>query len=194
MKLNLKILFTLIIIIIIVTSVYIFYFSEEEQIDNKPPEIISVTENISGILGDKIKIFVTYTDNIEVTSSLLFYKTVSESEWTTKPIINGSVELALNSKKNLNFYVTVDDAAGNGPVGKPSKDGSTYYTITVKEKSNESEYIRHVLVEEGSLNSCKFCPIISQWLTSHALTLGIFIFMMGKNQILATTMNIKLLT
>ena len=164
MKLNLKLILLIVIVALVVSSAYIIFFTKSESIDNIAPEFIDITGNISAKKGDTINIVVKYTDNIEVTSALLYYKTVSESEWTTKLIKNGSVDLSLNSNKDIIYFVTIDDKAGNGPIGNPSTDGSTYYTITVKEKSNESEYIRHVLVEEGSLNSCKFCPIISQWL------------------------------
>ncbi len=155
----------IIIVILVISSIYIVYFSNKENIDNKSPEIISITGNLSGKKGDTISIYVTYTDNVEVTHVKLFYKTITESEWESKSFINGSAELLLNTNKNLNYFVTIDDAAGTGPVGKPSVDGSTYYTITVhKDENNDSEYIRHVLVEEGALNSCKFCPIIAEWL------------------------------
>jgi len=165
MKFNLKLIFFFVIVILIISSIYIIFFTKSEGIDNKPPEFISVTGNISGKKGDTINIYIKYSDNIEVTSALLYYKTVSESDWTTKLIINGSVDLSLDSNKDIIYFVTIDDKAGNGPIGNPSTDGSTYYTITVhKDEGDTSEYIRHVLVEEGASNNCKFCPIIAKWL------------------------------
>jgi hypothetical protein len=155
----------IVIAILIVSSVYIFINTESEKTDNKPPEFIDITGNISAKKGDTINIVVKYTDNIEVTKALIFYKILSNTEWTSKPIINGSVELSIESSKNMYYYVTIDDAAGNGPIGSPSKDGSSYFTIKVhKEEDNTSQYIRHVFVEEGASNNCKFCPIIAEWL------------------------------
>jgi hypothetical protein len=165
MKINLKLILLIVIFVLIVSSVYIIFLPKSESIDNKPPEFIDITGDISAKKGDTINIIVKYSDNIEVTSALLYYKTISESEWTSKPIINGSVELTLNSKKDINYYATIDDAAKNGPIGNPSADGSSYYTISVHEdEDNTTEYIRHVLVEEGASNNCKFCPIIAEWL------------------------------
>jgi len=164
-KFNLKLILLIVILILVVSSIYIIFFTKSKSIDNIPPEIITVTENISAKIGDTIYIYITYSDNIEVTDVKLFYKTEIESEWNSKPFINGSAELKLNSLKNLNYFVTIDDKAGNGPIGKPSTDGSKYYTITVNEDDNNgNEYVRNVFVEEGALNSCKFCPIISEWL------------------------------
>ena len=54
--------------------------------------------------GDTINIVVDYSDNIEVTNAQLLYKKVSDSMWISKPIINGSVELAIESNKNIYYY------------------------------------------------------------------------------------------
>ena len=166
MKSNLKILLTIIIVIILTSSVYIILFTNKENVDNKLPEINSITRDISGKIGDTITIQVTFSDNIAVTSAILYYKTTTDNEWKSKSILNGSIDLLLDSNTNLNYYVTVDDAAGNGPIGDPSIDGSSYYTITVHEKdrNDDSEYIRNVFVEEGALTNCKFCPIVAKWL------------------------------
>ena len=170
MKSNLKILLTTIIVILLISSVYIIFFTNKENtnkenIDKKIPEINSITGNISGKIGDTITIQVTFYDNIEVTSAILYYRTITDNEWISKSILNGSIDLLLDSNKNLNYFVTVDDAAGNGPVGDPSTNGSSYYTITVHEDENDdNEYIRNVFVEEGALTNCKFCPIVAEWL------------------------------
>lgn len=165
MKLNIKLLLTIVIIIILISSVYIIFFTKKEKIDNTLPEITSITGNISGKLGDKITIKVTFSDNIDVTEAIIYYKTVTDSKWTSKSIINGSLEISLDSDKNLNYYVTINDAAGNGPVGKPSTDGSSFYTITVHEgENNDVEYVRKVFIEEAAGTNCKFCPIIAKWL------------------------------
>lgn len=165
MELNLKFILVLVILILVISSVYIIFFTKSEKIDIILPVINSITGNISGKKGDTIIIQITYSDNIEVTKASIFYKTISEAEWTSKSFINGSIDILLNSNKNINYFVTIDDAAGNGPVGKPSTDGSTYYTITVHEdENNDNNYVRNVFVEEGASNSCVSCPIVAKWL------------------------------
>jgi hypothetical protein len=164
-KLNLKILSIIIIVVLIISSTYVIFFTNEENVDDDPPEIINITGNISGQKGDIINIQVTFSDNIAVTSAILYFRTVNDNEWISNSILNGSMKITLDSNSNLNYYVTVDDKAGNGPVGNPSADGSSYYTITVHEdENNDNEYIRYTFVEEGAGTNCKFCPIIAKWL------------------------------
>ena len=165
MKLNLKVLTILIISILLISSIYFVFFTEGKNIDKNSPTIDTITGDITGKKGDIITIHATFSDNIKVTSAILHYRTVTETEWISKSILNGSQDLPLDSNNNLYYYVTIDDAAGNGPVGNPSTDGSSYYTITVHEdKNDEGEYIRNVFVEEGALTNCKFCPIVAEWL------------------------------
>ena len=165
MKLNLKILATIIIAVLILSSVYVISFNDDKNIDNKPPTIDTIMGDITGNKGNKITIFVTFSDNTNVTNATLYYRTVSDTDWVSKSILSGSVDISLNFEENLYYYVTVDDAAGNGPVGDPSVDGSIYYTITIlKDDDGDDEYIRNVFVEEGSLTTCQFCPIVGEWL------------------------------
>ncbi len=48
-------------------------------------------------------------------------------------ILGGSAGIVIpsNSVESWYYYVTVDDAAGTGPVGNPSVDGSMYFTVSV---------------------------------------------------------------
>ena len=164
MKLNLKILSAIIIAILLISSIYIIFFTNEENIDDEPPKIKDITRDISGKKGDTITIQVTFSDNIKVTNAILYYRALNNIDWISKSILSGSLDITLNSNKNLIYYVTVDDAAGNGPVRDPP-DGSAYYTITVYEdENNGDEYIRNVFVEEGAGTNCKFCPIVAKWL------------------------------
>jgi len=56
--------------------------------------------------------------------------------------------------------VTINDEAGNGPIGDPSIDGSKYYTITV---SNPTEDLKHfVFIEEGTATWCNNCPKVAE--------------------------------
>lgn len=165
MKLNLKALATIIMAVLILSSVYVISFADEENIDNTPPTIDTITGDITGNKGNTITIFVTFSDNTNVTNATLYYRTASDIDWVSKSILSGSVDISLNFKENLYYYVTVDDAADNGPVGDPSVDGSVYYTITVlKDDDGDDEYTRNVFVEEGSLTTCQYCPIVGEML------------------------------
>jgi len=164
-KLNLKVLALIIIAVLILSSVYVIYFNDEENMDDESPNIDTITGDITGNKGNTITIFVTFSDNTNVTNATLYYRTVSDTDWVSKSILSGSVDISLNFKENLYYYVTVDDAADNGPVGDPSVDGSVYYTITVlKDDDGDDEYTRNVFVEEGSLTTCQYCPIVGEML------------------------------
>jgi hypothetical protein len=162
-KLILKILaVVLIIAILLFSSIYILYFTDEENTENELPSINFITGDISGKQGDIITIFATFSDNIEVIKAELFYRTTTETKWISKSILSGNVDISLDSDKNIYYYVTVDDAAGNGPVGDPSIDGSKYYTISVHEDNGDEGYIRNVFVEEASFTTCTYCPIVAE--------------------------------
>jgi len=97
-----------------------------------------------------------------VTGAILYYKTASASDWNSTSILNRSVDLSIpsDSDEDWYYYVTIDDAAGNGPVGDPSTDGSKYYTITV---TNPVEDLKHfVFIEEGTATWCNNCPKVSE--------------------------------
>jgi hypothetical protein len=162
-KLNLKILTTLLIIVILLlSSIYIIYFPNDDNSDNERPSIGDVTGDISGKKGEVITIYATFSDNIEVTKAKLYYRTNTDTEWISKSILSGKVDISLDSNNNIYYYITVDDAAGNGPVGKPSNDGSTYFTISVFEDDGDDEYVRNVFIEEGSFTTCTYCPIVAE--------------------------------
>ena len=56
--------------------------------------------------------------------------------------------------------MVIDDAAGNGPVGSPSVNGSSYYIIDV---TIDIENIAHnVFIEEGTATWCQNCPVVSE--------------------------------
>ncbi len=166
MKLNLKILATLIIAVLLISSVYVIFFTNEKNIDNDPPNIDTITGNTSGKKGDFTTISVAFSDNVKVTNATIYYKKSIDSEWISKSILSGSIDIQLNSNENVYYYVTVDDAAGNGPVGEPSYDGSTYFTIIVSEdepddEPGDDEFIHTVLIEEASFTDCYYCPMVA---------------------------------
>jgi hypothetical protein len=164
-KLNLKILATIIIVILLVSSIYTIFFILDINADNEAPIIDTITGHAVGNKGGKITIIAAFSDNINVTKATLYYKTVSATEWSSKSILSGSVDIPLNSEENLFYYITVDDEAGNGPVGNPSIDGSNFYMITVlKNGDNGGEYSHKVFVEEGSFTNCLYCPLVAKML------------------------------
>jgi len=165
-KINLKtIIALLIIVVLIISSGYIILSFDEKNVDNKPPTIETITGNLTGKKGDKITIYVAFSDDTNVTNATLYYRVANTVEWISKSILSGSVDISLNSKQDLYYFVTVDDAAGNGPIGDPSIDGSSFYTITVVENGdNNDEYVRNVFVEEGSFTNCQYCPIVAKML------------------------------
>jgi hypothetical protein len=167
MELNRKILAAIIIAIPLILSVYFIFFATAENIDNQSPKINTITGNVTGKKDEKITITMTFSDNIEVTNATLYYKTPITEEWSYKSILSGSTDILLNSNEGFYYYVTVDDAAGNGPVGDPSTDGSVYYTITVLENDDNGsndEYIRKVFLEEGAFTTCQYCPLVAKML------------------------------
>ena len=58
MKLNRKVLATIIIVVVLIlSSVYVFSLTDEKNIDNKPPTIDTITGDITGNKGNTITIF-----------------------------------------------------------------------------------------------------------------------------------------
>jgi len=142
MKINKKFLASIIILISIVLALFWLYFSQsgpkEERNDTLPPEIISITGDLIGSAGQTAVISADFSDDIKVTSAELFYRPASAINWSSKSILNGTADITLpiNSSENIFYYIIIDDAAGNGPVGDPSIDGRQYYIITV---SNDTD-------------------------------------------------------
>jgi len=165
MKLNIRIIAILLIVLLLSASAYVVYFNEDnEEKDSEDPTIDTITGDATGKTGKITTISVAFSDNIEVTNATLYYRTASENEWISTSILNRSVDLSipLDSDEDWYYYITIDDAAGNGPIGDPSTDGSSYYTITV---SNPVEDLQHfVLIEEGTATWCNNCPIVSDML------------------------------
>ena len=160
-----KLIVILFITILIISSVLVVYNFENENDNNSDttaPKIDSVTENTTGTSGKITTISATFSDNINVTEATIFYKSINSNEWSSASILSGSfnIEMPANSDDNWFYYVTVDDAAGNGPVGKPSNDGSKYYIIEISD--NVEELVHYAFIEEGTGQSCVYCPAISE--------------------------------
>ncbi|KYK27601.1 hypothetical protein AYK20_02415 [Thermoplasmatales archaeon SG8-52-1] len=162
MKLNLKLVTIFIIAILLLSSIYIVYFTIGKNVDKDSPSIDDITGDAVGKNGDIITILVKFSDNIKVTKATFHYKKINDAEWTTESILSGRFDIQLDDNEDFQYYVTIDDAAGNGPVGNPSTDGSIFYNIVViDENNNDEEYTRNVFLEEASFTTCTYCPIVA---------------------------------
>ena len=73
MKLNLKTsVVLLIIVVLIISSAYVILSYNEKNIDNKPPTIKSITGNLTGKTGDTVTIYVTFSDDTNVTNATIY--------------------------------------------------------------------------------------------------------------------------
>ena len=130
--------------------------------DTTPPTINSSTVDTIGSPGKTTQINAQYWDNKGVTSAILYYRIHGETTWKNLSMIpNGFADIVIpvGDTANYEFYITVDDAAGNGPVGAPSTDGSTYYTITVQQQN--VTLVHNVFIEEGTTTWCTNCPWVA---------------------------------
>ena len=170
LSLPLKIATIIVVAILLTSSVYVIFFTGEENngdgdngnngedVDNEPPSIDTITGDTAGKKGEKITISATFSDNINVTTATLHYRTASADEWSSASILSGRADISLTSKESVHYYITVDDDAGNGPVGDPSTDGSAYYTITILgDENGQEEFVHTVFIEEASYTSCAPC-------------------------------------
>lgn len=106
---------------------------ESAPADTIPPTIVCLTRNTSAARGGTVTVEATLQDNLGVTEAWLYYKGASAATWVSLNFLSGSANIRIpdSSAEDICYFVTADDAAGNGPVGDPSDDGSTYYTIRV---------------------------------------------------------------
>lgn len=164
MRIPLKAIAILIIAILLISAAYIIFFTDDDtnNEDDEPPKIDDITGDTTGTKGKITTIFVSFSDNIDVTEAIIYYKSASADSWSSTSIINGSADIAIpsSSTENWYYYITVDDAAGNGPVGDPSTDGSIFYTIEVSDDSQDVEHF--VFIEEGTRTTCKNCPNVAE--------------------------------
>jgi hypothetical protein len=163
-----KLLVLIIIIgILLGASAYVIFYTGDDTNtpggnDTEPPQITDISGDFTINAGQSAIITVLFTDDVNVTVATLYYKLADASSWVPESILSGSASIPIpaSTTSNYYYYITVNDAAGNGPVGDPSIDGSTYYTITVIPGSNpENETFTHqVLIEESTSVTCHYCP------------------------------------
>ena len=147
--------------ILLSASAYIILYTDENGgSDTKPPQITSISGNFTVTAGQTATIIAVYTDNVNVTQATLYYIIEGSATWNSLSILNGSASINIpsNTTTNYFYYVTVDDAAGNGPVGAPSNDGSVTFTITVKPNNGEEDFTHTVFIEESTSITCRYCP------------------------------------
>jgi len=148
-------------------SAYIIYYTDETGgSDTEPPVITFVSGNITVSPGQTAMVSVLFTDNVNVTKATLYYRTVDATNWSSVSILNGSagIKILPGTTTSYNYYVTVDDAAGNGPIGDPSTDGSRFYMITVR--TDNEEVVHTVFIEEATATWCTNCPNVANILYS----------------------------
>ena len=177
MRFNKKFIIIIFILgILLSSSAYIILYTENttnnpnDEKDTEPPVILDVTGNLTITAGKTVTITALFSDNVNVTNATLYYQIAGATNWESTTILNGSVNIAIPSTatKNYYYYVTIDDAAGNGPVGSPSNDGSLYYIITIQPNDNTNgdnenkEFIHTVFVEESTSENCRYCPDIGK--------------------------------
>lgn len=182
MRLIGKLAVIIIVVLLLGAAAYIIYYSgggtnndndndHQNQNDTEPPTITFVTGNTNVIAGQTVTITASFSDNVAVTEATLYYKPADASSWYSVSILSGTVSLSIPSAatENYYYYVTVNDAAGNGPVGNPSVDGSIYYTIIVQPSGGDhgNETLTHtVFMEEATATWCTNCPPVADILNS----------------------------
>jgi len=179
MNIPVKIIILVVVSVVLVSSGYVLLLnglttqSNNGLNDTLAPTITFITGDLGGNAGSIITITTTFFDNIAVTSAKLYYRPATAFAWSSKSILSGSANLTLptNSNESWYYYLTVDDVEGNGPIGDPSTDGSSYYTIIVKtpdynntngnDWDTEQNYSRFVFIELGTKIVCSECPKVS---------------------------------
>ncbi|MBN2603652.1 MAG: hypothetical protein JXA91_05940 [Candidatus Thermoplasmatota archaeon] len=166
MKLSLRFIIIIASIIILASigiAGFLYLTSNNDNKDIDPPSIQVITGNLTVEAGKSITIVANYSDDVGVVNATLHYRSASSEKWQNVTLIDGTANLNIpkNAIENWYYFVTVDDEAGNGPVGDPSNDGIKYYTISVNPYSGE-DLVHTVLIEEASTTFCAYCPEISQ--------------------------------
>jgi len=170
----------LIIIIFIVgillgASAYVILYTSDNDNNNnggndiESPQIDDIAGNLTVTAGQTVTITALFSDNVNVTVATLYYKVASSTSWDSISILSGSASISIPSSttSNYHYYITIDDDAGNGPIGQPSVDGTTFYIITVTHNGGEENFTHTVFVEEATATWCNNCPNVANIL--HAI-------------------------
>ena len=167
-KTEMQIGFFIIAVLSIILLVSVFLSGGTDG-DLLPPKINDITGNFTVKAGETATITVNFSDNVKVTNATLFYRSEGETDWIQTSILTKTKGLFIpqDTKENWEYYIIVDDAANNGPVGDPSVDGSRYYTIIILENTTNNDdwdETRYVLVEDGTAGWCSNCPTVAAYI------------------------------
>lgn len=165
--------------ILLSASAYIILYTEDhpknnnDETDTEPPQINEITGNLTIPAGQTATITILFSDNINVTEATIYYKAAGEISWDSISILDGtaSINIPSTATSNYYYYITIDDAAGNGPIGDPSTNGSLFYTITVTPKpdddnNDDEDFIHTVFIEDATASWCTNCPNVANILHS----------------------------
>ena len=171
-----KIATVVIVALLLLSVVYVFYLNGDNKEtengnnngnnngngpveDTEPPTFVDILGDTTAKKGETVTIFVIFSDNVEVTEATIYYKMESEEQWSSESILTGTKQITIptDSNESWYYYIVLDDEAGNGPVGDPFTDGSSYYTITIVE-DDVPEVEHYVFIEEATATSCSNCP------------------------------------
>jgi|GEM_PF-496474 len=141
--------------------------NQQPNEDITPPTVNSLNKNAVVEAGEDITIFCGFDDDVGVTEALLYYRLENSTTWQSVSILAGYYIFTIpeDQTQDIFYYITVDDEAGNGPVGDPSTDGSNYYTITVESGDDEppqQNQTNYVFIEEATATDCRYCPKIGE--------------------------------
>ncbi|HVQ00923.1 MAG TPA: Ig-like domain-containing protein [Candidatus Thermoplasmatota archaeon] len=184
MRVIIKLLVVIVVVVLIGATAYGVYNFENEtngnnndhdhennETDTEPPTITYITGDTTVIAGQTVTISAEFADNVGVTDAVIYYKSADATSWINASILSGYATISIPSTavQDYYYYVIVNDAAGNGPVGDPSTDGSVYYTITVQPAGGDqgNETLTHtVFIEEATATWCTNCPNVANILAS----------------------------
>ncbi len=102
--------------------------------DTEAPVITGATGNTTGTTGESVTISATITDNVGVTSAIVYYTPIDGTETAvlvtkaaTSDVWSANVPVASNKVGTITYYIKAKDAAGN-EVRDPATES---YSITV---------------------------------------------------------------
>lgn len=159
-----------IIVLVVIISIYFVLFSSSSEEDVTEPTLTVLSQDFSATAGEQATVTVNFSDNTAVTTATLHYRLLTEETWTNVSIMNKTYSWSISESltENYAYFVTINDAAGNGPVGDPSINGTIYYTIYVlknnTDETPDEEQTRYVFIEESTKSSCTYCPEVGQHL------------------------------
>jgi hypothetical protein len=111
-------------------------------LDNDPPVLVSGSGNISAICSTPFTIYANFTDNVNVTSAVIYYRTESNATYQNVAmtehvtldgifsVTNSTMNLNIyNSTENISYYILAYDGASNQV--RYEHPGSEDWNITI---------------------------------------------------------------